>query len=190
MCGLCRDIVVDILLDSYRVLQWVSGTNPPPPKSEISEPSTHAVAFFLISAFYSFYCQGRTLLIYTLTTLSSAIAGSYLPFQKWFNQRKNKGWRIAFFVGICFTALAPLTHLAIEHGLGPMFKFALPILPSIVSYVAGLMFYAFHFPEAKYPGKFDYLGHSHQVSLGTLFVYLLSLSFPSCSYPLLVIQRS
>lgn len=37
-----------------------------------------------------FYCQGRTLLIYTLTTLASAIAGSIAPFQPAFNERKNK----------------------------------------------------------------------------------------------------
>jgi hypothetical protein len=32
--------------------------------------------------------------------------------------------RIAFFLAICLTALAPLTHLAIQHGLWTMIKFA------------------------------------------------------------------
>lgn len=32
--------------------------------------------------------------------------------------------RIAFFLAICLTALAPLTHLAIQHGLRRMIKFA------------------------------------------------------------------
>jgi hypothetical protein len=40
--------------------------------------------------FDRFYCQGRTLLIYTLTTLAAAIAGSIAPFQPVFNERKNK----------------------------------------------------------------------------------------------------
>jgi predicted membrane channel-forming protein YqfA (hemolysin III family) len=39
-----------------------------------------------------------------------------------------------------------------------------PIYPSIAAYVCGLVFYAFHYPESKWPGKFDYIGASHQVS--------------------------
>jgi hypothetical protein len=38
----------------------------------------------------SFYCQGGTLLVYTVTTLASATAGSILPFQRWFNERRYK----------------------------------------------------------------------------------------------------
>jgi hypothetical protein len=38
-----------------------------------------------------------------------------------------------------------------------------PVLTSCAAYVFGLMFYATHFPECKWPGKFDYIGHSHQV---------------------------
>lgn len=40
--------------------------------------------------FDRFYCQGRTLLAYTLTTLAAAIAGSIAPFQPVFNEPKNK----------------------------------------------------------------------------------------------------
>lgn len=35
---------------------------------------------------------------------------------------------------------------------------------SIITYVTGLLFYGFHFPECIWPGKFDHLGASHQVS--------------------------
>lgn len=34
--------------------------------------------------------------------------------------------------------------------------------PVILSYIAGLMFYATHFPECCWPGKFDYAG-SHSI---------------------------
>lgn len=33
-----------------------------------------------------------------------------------------------------------------------------------MSYIIGLVFYATHYPESKWPGRFDYIGHSHQVS--------------------------
>lgn len=38
----------------------------------------------------SFYCQGRTLLLYTISTVTSAILGSIMPFRRWFNERKYK----------------------------------------------------------------------------------------------------
>ena len=136
-----------------------------------------------------------------MTTLAAAVAGSIAPFQPSFNRRENKvsparsypfgspslipssqPWRILFFLGICFTALAPLTHLALQHGAGKMLHFAGmggcasalihrlnilssgPVLTSCAAYVLGLTFYATHFPECKWPGKFDYIGHSHQAS--------------------------
>lgn len=87
-----------------------------------------------------------------------------------------------FFLGICFIALAPLTHLALQHGAAKMLHFAgthvslreicprthlsafiAPVLTSCAAYVFGLVFYATHFPECKWPGRFDYIGHSHQV---------------------------
>ena len=43
---------------------------------------------------------------------------------------------------------------------------AAPFGISIFTYVFGLVFYALHFPECAWPGRFDYWGHSHQVSLG------------------------
>lgn len=36
-------------------------------------------------------------------------------------------------------------------------------MPSVFSYIFGLIFYAFHFPENMWPGRFDYWFASHQV---------------------------
>ena len=33
-----------------------------------------------------------------------------------------------------------------------------------MTYITGLVFYACHFPECAWPGRFDYGGSSHQVS--------------------------
>jgi predicted membrane channel-forming protein YqfA (hemolysin III family) len=35
---------------------------------------------------------------------------------------------------------------------------------SVLSYITGLLFYAFHMPECFWPGKFDHWFASHQVS--------------------------
>jgi predicted membrane channel-forming protein YqfA (hemolysin III family) len=45
-----------------------------------------------------------------------------------------------------------------------------PVLTSCAAYVFGLMFYATHFPECKWPGKFDYIGHSHQVRSDSIHI--------------------
>jgi hypothetical protein len=52
----------------------------------------------------------------------------------------------------------------------PVVEFARPyaLWKVILTYVAGLIFYAFHFPECVWPGKFDYWGASHHVQKALL----------------------
>ncbi|PWZ03052.1 HlyIII-domain-containing protein [Testicularia cyperi] len=110
-----------------------------------------------------FYCQPNLALFYSFTTLLVGLAGAILPWAAWFNERKNKHWRIAVFLTMCFTALAPFSHAAFEHGFAKTIHFFSPILPSLAFYVGGLVFYATQFPESWAPGKFDTWGHSHQL---------------------------
>lgn len=110
-----------------------------------------------------FYCQPNLALFYSFTTLLVGLAGAILPWAPWFNKRENKNWRIAVFLTMCFTALAPFSHSTFEHGLAKTFAFFSPILPSLAFYVAGLVFYATQFPESWAPGRFDTWGHSHQL---------------------------
>ncbi len=56
-------------------------------------------------------------LFYSFTTLLVGLAGAILPWAEWFNKRENKNWRIAVFLTMCFTAVAPFSHAAFEHGL-------------------------------------------------------------------------
>ncbi len=72
-------------------------------------------------------------------------------------------YRIAMFLGMCFTGLLPFTHAAFEHGLSESFWFLSPMYPSIAAYVFGLIFYATNWPESKLPGRFDIIGSSHNV---------------------------
>lgn len=110
-----------------------------------------------------FYCQPNLALAYSFTTLLVGFAGAILPWQSWFNERQNKHWRIAIFLTMCFTALAPFSHAAFQHGLAKTFGFFSPILPSLAFYIGGLVFYATQFPESWAPGRFDTWGHSHQL---------------------------
>ncbi|KAL4242671.1 hypothetical protein ABKN59_011579 [Abortiporus biennis] len=79
--------------------------------------------------------------------LISASIGSILPFMDWFNKVKYRGYRIAFFVSLALGAIAPLAYLSQLHTITRMFQFIGPLVPSLLSYIAGLVFYATHFPE-------------------------------------------
>lgn len=131
-------MTTDVILQGLSLVQFTLSTTMGGSRSNSSR------RIELTTSSLRFYCEGRTLTAYTLTTLASAIAGSYLPFQKWFNERHNKvspnplpfadrvrltclmlqGWRIAFFLSISFTAIAPLSHLAYAHGFKTMLRFA------------------------------------------------------------------
>ncbi|EJT48473.1 hypothetical protein A1Q1_02494 [Trichosporon asahii var. asahii CBS 2479] len=111
----------------------------------------------------AYYCSPKTVLFYTTVNVAFGALGSYLPFQKWFNQRKNKHWRILFFLALNVAMFAPCVQLFGTHGLEAGFRFVKPFTWSILSYVLGLICYAFHFPECKFPGRFDRLGASHQL---------------------------
>ena len=66
---------------------------------------------------------------------------------------------------MAFSSIAPLLELSRIHSAREMYAFISPIVPSLVSYVVGLVFYATHFPECvvapRWPsvcGWLDWLG--------------------------------
>lgn len=111
----------------------------------------------------AYYCRPRTVLIYTCINVGFGGLGSYLPFQKWFNQRKNKPWRILFFICLNLAMIAPVVQLYYRVGVTAANAFVAPFYHSVVAYCLGLVCYAFHLPECLWPGKFDRYGASHNV---------------------------
>ncbi|KAJ7695591.1 hemolysin-III related-domain-containing protein [Mycena metata] len=78
---------------------------------------------------------------------AAGVSGNVLPFCAWFNRVEFRLWRTAFFVGISFSALAPLAGIAALQGWGRMVAFVAPLLPSLALYVVGLVFYTAQIPE-------------------------------------------
>jgi len=111
----------------------------------------------------AYYCRPKTVMAFTSVNVAFGALGSYLPFQKWFNQRKNKHWRILFFLTLNCAMFAPLVNIFLEHGYTKGHAFVSPFFRSVGMYVLGLLFYAFHFPECYFPGKFDIWGASHNM---------------------------
>lgn len=97
--------------------------------------------------YYAFSCRFAAFTIYLSMTLLAGIAGTILPLMQWFNERKHKKWRIVFFLFLALTGFIPVVHLCTIHSTRETFHFILPIVPSLASYVLGLVFYACHFPE-------------------------------------------
>ncbi|KAG8755876.1 hypothetical protein FRC12_010747, partial [Ceratobasidium sp. 428] len=112
--------------------------------------------------YYGFACQPGWMRVYISAAIATGIAGSILPFQGWFNERRNKKWRIAFFLVCACSAVVPLAHMSFRHSIGGMWGFIRPVVPSLASYLIGLVFYATHFPECCFPGWFDWAG-SHAI---------------------------
>ena len=90
-------------------------------------------------------------------------------------------WRIAFFLTLAFSSVAPLMALALLHGRREMLAFIAPIAPSLASYVVGLVFYATHFPECvlapRWPSLrwLDWLGGGSHAIWHVFIVLAISL---------------
>ncbi|EKM54205.1 uncharacterized protein PHACADRAFT_174704 [Phanerochaete carnosa HHB-10118-sp] len=95
--------------------------------------------------------------------------GSVFPFMDWFNDLKYRNYRILFFLTLAFSVLAPLTHLSYLYSTWQMLAFIRPLVPSLLAYIAGFVFYATHFPECVLarPGETHWLdwlgGGSHAI---------------------------
>jgi adiponectin receptor len=96
---------------------------------------------------YGFQCHPGLGKIFLVGCLLTGLLGNICPFMKWFNEVRYRGWRITFFLSLAFFSLAPLAAMAIIHSPKAMGAFISPVVPSLLSYVVGLVFYATHIPE-------------------------------------------
>ncbi|KAK4698677.1 adiponectin receptor, partial [Phenoliferia sp. Uapishka_3] len=113
--------------------------------------------------YYGFYCRPTLAIGYMTFSGVLGVSGMILPWKPWFNEREFKMWRVAFFVGLAASALAPVAHMAVLYGLSNTLSFLSPVLPSVVAYLTGLTFYANQFPECAAPGRWDNFLASHQL---------------------------
>lgn len=122
------------------------------------------VAASLLTLVYNgFYCQPNLIALYSVGVFMLGTTMGVLPWYPWFDDPKNRTLRISLFVIMALVGLVPFTHGMYLHGFKHMIYFFSPIIPSIASYIAGVVVYALRFPEKYWPGRFDLLGHSHQM---------------------------
>ncbi|KAF5387312.1 hypothetical protein D9757_005774 [Collybiopsis confluens] len=104
---------------------------------------------------YGFQCFPRLGKIFLAGCFLTGLLGNICPFMSWFNEVRYRGLRIVFFLSLAFFSLAPLAGLAIMHSPKAMASFISPVVPSLVSYIIGLVFYATHIPERFIPEKWS-----------------------------------
>ncbi|TFK21911.1 HlyIII-domain-containing protein [Coprinopsis marcescibilis] len=85
--------------------------------------------------------------------LCTGLMGNIFPFMKWFNMHEYRLYRVAFFISMAFSGLAPMLILGYLHSYREMYEYVSVIFPSLLSYVFGLIFYATHAPERWLPPK-------------------------------------
>jgi adiponectin receptor len=134
--------------------------------------------------YYYFFYYDATFRYFYLIEISIFGLGIFLySLTDDFNKPKRRTLRGILFLifGLC-TGI-PVLHMAFFgdkiEGYGPGIKLINWYLGGI-SYVAGAILYIIRFPEKIFPGKFDYIGASHQifhilVFLGALFHFFGSI---------------
>lgn len=110
-----------------------------------------------------FYCQPSLIALYTVGVIAIGITMSILPWSPWFNDLRYRTIRITLFLGMACMGIVPFVHGTIIHGYENMAQFYAPLIPSLGSYIVGVILYSFRWPERWAPGKFDIVGHSHQL---------------------------
>ncbi|GAA6016410.1 hypothetical protein JCM11491_002402 [Sporobolomyces phaffii] len=124
--------------------------------------SSLIAASVMAAEYYGFYHETQLATGYMIFSAIVGVAGMIVPWSSWFNQREYKAYRIAFFVALAASAIAPVTHRALLVGFSDTLWFYSPAIPSVLAYLVGLVFYAHQFPECCAPGHWNW-GSSHNL---------------------------
>ncbi|GAA5957778.1 hypothetical protein JCM3765_003763 [Sporobolomyces pararoseus] len=124
--------------------------------------SSLIAASVMAAEYYGFYHHANLATGYMIFSAIIGVTGMIVPWSAWFNQREYKAYRIAFFVALAASAIAPVTHRALLVGFFDTLWFYAPAIPSVLAYLVGLVFYAHQFPECCAPGHWN-IGSSHNL---------------------------
>uniref|UniRef100_A0A7S1N8R9 Uncharacterized protein n=2 Tax=Eutreptiella gymnastica TaxID=73025 RepID=A0A7S1N8R9_9EUGL len=132
------------------------------------------VGSFYIGLYLGYACLPQWQWFYMALITVEVVPLLYIVSQE--KLRKKQKVVVPFFVAVVATGLVPAMHftLFVDHPL------RLTMMQAIYSmfglYLLGVLFYLLEIPESWYPGRFDYILHSHQV--WHMFVFMA----PLCEY--------
>ncbi|PVH96526.1 HlyIII-domain-containing protein [Periconia macrospinosa] len=111
----------------------------------------------------AFYCEPTSRTAYMSLTALLSIGGVYLPWNSTFNRNDLSWLRVVFYVTMALTGFFPFGQLVATHGFEYTAAFYAPPVKSMLVYFFGALIYASRVPERWLPGRFDYLGASHNI---------------------------
>ena len=141
------------------------------------------IAASIITAEYTaFYCEPVSRTIYMVTTAVLGVAGVIIPWHPTFNRPDMTWARVGFYVALAISGFIPALQLNLTRGPAWCYYFYAPIAKSLFVYLVGACVYAGKIPERWWPGRFDYIGGSHNlwhlaVLGGILFHYMAMQDF-------------
>jgi adiponectin receptor len=135
-------------------------------------------ASVVMTEYTAFYNDPFWKRMYMTLSIIGGIGGLVLPWTSLFRRHDlayikidtsripiTRAWiRVIYFTWLGVQGvIIPLFHLMWTQGVASTLEFYKPLLPVYAPIVIGAAIYAARFPEAWFPGRFDYVGGSHNL---------------------------
>ncbi|KAI8615604.1 hemolysin-III related-domain-containing protein [Chytriomyces sp. MP71] len=120
---------------------------------------------FITSVSYAFYCDKTLQAVYIAMILLSGAATIFTNISSRFMKPRFGALRLFLFIAFGFLGLIPIAHSCILHGFEltkRSIAFNYLLLVALFD-VGGALIFHFRIPERFAPGRFDYIGSSHQI---------------------------
>lgn len=123
------------------------------------------VGSFVPTLYYSFYCHVELMTLYLSTiVILGTITLSFCILER-FSLPEYRATRTLMFVLLGLFGVVPMIHACYIYGVKLLYnKLNLDnIILMGLLYITGALIYVYRIPERWFPGKFDIVGHSHQI---------------------------
>jgi len=123
------------------------------------------VGSFYPCIYYGFYCDPHLQITYLIAMTLVGAGAAYIVLNPEYSKPTHRGARTAVFIALGLSAIVPISHGLIVHGLTKVrheMGFGW-LLPSAGLYISGALLYANRIPERFAPGAFDHFFASHQI---------------------------
>ncbi|PWN44061.1 adipor-like receptor, partial [Ceraceosorus guamensis] len=120
---------------------------------------------FLPGLHYGFQCHPKLQAFYaSMITVLSTFAGAVVLLPK-FKTPAYRPWRTSVFILLGLSAVFPVAHAWALYGIEILARTMgiYWLIASGAMYIIGALLYTLRIPERFAPGKFDYIGASHQI---------------------------
>lgn len=138
------------------------------------------VGSFLPALHYGFYCRPDLQVTYALAIAALGSLATWTVVSPRYATPEFRPYRTAIFLSLGLSAVIPVAHGYFLYGYQTL-RLTMGLDYLVLSgalYVAGALLYACRVPERFAPGRFDYLGASHQIF--HTFILLAALAHYVC----------